>query len=124
MKVSIFHPSLPLSEVSPLTLIIASCASRVIGALQLLVSVVLLPGALGWWAFPPYAASPELHREQASQEHAGTSAMSRVVRFVGSTATGGMSREPELWVPPWLEGRGSQALLLLLPGYLWPWALL
>ena len=37
----------------------ASCASRVSGALVLPVSLEFLPGAPGWWALLPCVGSPE-----------------------------------------------------------------
>lgn len=81
LKVSIFHLSLPLSEVSPLTLTIASYASRVIGASLLPRSVVLPPAALGLWALPLCAGCPELQQEQGARIMQGTSAMSSVIRL-------------------------------------------
>ena len=45
LSVANLHPSLPLSEVSPWDLVMASCASRISGALVLPVLLEFLPGA-------------------------------------------------------------------------------
>lgn len=52
LRTDTFHPPLPLPEVSQVPSVVPACASGLIGALLMLaplLSLSLLPGALGWW---------------------------------------------------------------------------
>lgn len=71
------------------------CCCGVIGSLPLLVSLVLLLGALGWWVFLPHPGSPESHaplllgEERVGQE-LGASAVFGVFMFQGATVVDGV----------------------------------
>ena len=91
----------------------ASCASRVSGALVLPVSLEFLPGAPGWWALLPCVGSPECwvllllgEREAGGLERwepgcMGASAVFSVLSFIGSAAVG---LEERLWHHAYLSG--------------------
>ena len=59
LTVSTFHSSPPPSEVSPSAFVVTAYASRVIGAMLLVVWLVSLPGAPGWWTVLPCLGFPE-----------------------------------------------------------------
>lgn len=83
----------------PSTLVAIACTSWVIGTLQLLVSLALPPGAMGWWALLDGAwGSPESQallllggEEECGGRGArvkGFSTLSWVVRYTGTTTVG------------------------------------
>ena len=78
------------------------------GALSPPVLLVLPPGAPGWWALLSHPGSLELQAlllAGGGQVHMSASAVSVVVRFMGSaTAGGGGDKGLESWAPQQLEG--------------------
>ena len=90
MRVSIFCPPPPLSEVSPSALVTVACASGVIGTLLLLVLLAPPPGASGWWVLLPHLGSPDLQAPRGGWGAVGvaSASISGIVRFVGFNTAG------------------------------------
>ena len=129
LKVSVFRPSSPPSEVSlpsPHTHSHPDCCClhpqghRCLATLS--VRGVATWSAV-WWALPPRAGPPEMRQEGAGQPGSGRHfCRVRCFEVCGLPLLQRLGVQgTSMWVPPWLEGRGSQVPLLL-SGYLQPWA--